>query len=154
MRCRPSGSVSPGSLTCVGAVPRGPSSTRDVAPAGVAAVVDRVHPAALGDQRRRTGCGSRRVDLHRPAGHELGLVLAVVAAERVVGVGVARAVLVVEGRQVVGRVADGIQIDRRIAADSAYSGRRAKLFEGAPWLVLPPWATYSVLAVGARAACR
>src|SRR5918997_948569 len=32
----------------------------------------------------------------------------------------------------------------RIAAESAYSGKRAKFLEGAPWLVLPPAATNSV----------
>src|SRR5918998_279346 len=32
----------------------------------------------------------------------------------------------------------------RIAAESAYSGKRAKLLEGAPWLVLPPAATNKV----------
>ena len=39
----------------------------------------------------------------------------------------------------------------RIAADRAYSGRRVKLCEGAPWLVWPPTATYSVLVAGSSA---
>src|SRR5207247_4812500 len=97
----------------VRAIPGRSLVDRNVAPAGIRSVVDGVHPPARRDQEvvwiPETGC----IDLDGPAWHELCLVLAIVAAERVVRVRITRAGVVIECRQVIGRVTDGREVDLR-----------------------------------------
>ena len=133
----------------VDAVGRGAARTfadRYVAPTGVGAVVDGIHLAVGVDQQIVRVAETGRVDLHRPAGDDLRLVPAVVAAEGIVRVVIALRAF--RRRASAGRRSccrsRSESIDR-IAADRANSGRNEKLFDVAPMLVLPPIATYSVL---------
>ena len=137
MRISASASVSLVSTRALVQVPAGPSGC-GAAPARVAAVVDRVQVARLAGHEVVGVAEPGGVDLHRPTGHQPRLVLAVVAAERVVGVGGAGSVLVVEGGQVERAPPSAPRSTDSTAADSAYSGSPAKLCEGAPLFVWPP----------------
>src|SRR5882762_8393667 len=98
-----------------------------VAPTGIRSVVDRVH-AAAGSEHEVVGITEAgRVHLHGTAGDETRLVKSVVASERIVGVGRASPRFVVERRNIVSGVANGIQIDLQ------NGGRQGKLRqEGEP----------------------
>ncbi len=109
---------------------RGPVGLRRTAPARVAAVVDGVEVTRLGAHQVVGVAEAGGVDLHRPAGHQPRLVLAVVAAERVVGVRGAGPVLVVEGRQVVGRAADGAQVDGEHGGGQRVLGQQGEVVRG------------------------
>ena len=102
-----------GLIHSIGRVAARPLAHRDVAPPGVRTVIDRVHSPAGRQHQVVRIAETWRIDLHRSAGHELRLVLAVVAAKRIVRVSDAAPRLVVQRRQVVRRIPDRIQIDRQ-----------------------------------------
>ena len=103
----------------------------NAAPSAIGPVVDRVHPPGVDDDdRRRCGSPANTPAPARP--DEDRLVLAVVAAERIVGVDDTRAIFVVEGRQVVGGLADRIEIDGQDRSRKRVLGKSPKMFDGAP----------------------
>src|SRR5258707_4766120 len=72
----------------------------DIAPTGVGAVVDRIHPPTGGNYQVVRVSETGGIDLHRSAADELGLILSIVAAKRVIRVGGSRSVLIVQPWQV------------------------------------------------------
>ena len=80
----------------------------DVAPARVRSVVPRVQLTGARAHERERVAEARRVHLHRARRRDLGLVLPEVAAERTDETG---EVVVDQRREVVGGVADGVEVD-------------------------------------------